>query len=152
MHGAPSVTYPVGRPFVPVLLAAALWLVALAAMLAWTFSADAVDWRQGAMAALLAVTGGFASLSWLASPSGELQWDGAGWSAPALAVTGAGALEVALDLQRLLLVRLHAPGVSHWVWLERRRCPHRWLDLRRAVYSRATPQALPPVRPPAATP
>ena len=38
------------------------------------------------------------------------------------------------------------------VRLERQRCPQRWFDLRRAVYSRASPQARPSARPPAATP
>ena len=150
MHNAPSVSYPVGRARFSGLLAAGLWLAAAASTLAWLHEADAPGWRHGLAFAALVATGGWALVSWVRSPRGELHWDGAAWTGPF--GTGASGLEVALDLQRVLLVRWRAPGDAHWLWLERSRCPHRWLDLRRAVYSRATPPALPPARPPVATP
>ena len=150
MHNAPSVSFPVGRPLVAALLALALWAAGTTATSVWALEADGLGWRQGLTAAVLAVSGGFALVSWLRSPTGDLHWDGAGWTAPGS--VGQGALEVALDLQYLLLVRWHADGSSSWLWLERQRCPQRWFDLRRAVYSRASPQARPSARPPAATP
>jgi toxin CptA len=58
-----------------------------------------------------------------------------------------------LDLQRLLLLRWHgAAGGVQWLWAERARHPDRWDALRRAVYSRATPDALQGAKPPAAKP
>ena len=150
MHNAPSVSYPVGRPLFAGLLAAGLWSAGAAACLVWTFRSDAAGWRQAAAAVALAVTGLWALMAWLRSARGELRWDGAGWTAPGDGA--AGVPEVALDLQHLLLVRWQAPRSGGWIWLERRRCPPRWPDLRRAVYSRARPQALPPGGTPAATP
>lgn len=150
MHNAPSVSYPVGRPRVAGLLAAGLWLVGAGVTALWLQQADAPGWRQGLAATALAAIGAWTLRSWLRSPSGELQWDGAGWTGPAGAAGGA--LDVALDLQQVLLVRWQAPASPRWLWLERSRCPQRWLDLRRAVYSRARPQALSAARPPGATP
>jgi toxin CptA len=88
--------------------------------------------------------------AWLRSPQWILQWDGAGWAASG--VDGAGAIEVAIDLQHLLLVRWHRQGATCWMWLERHRDQARWADLRRAVYSRARPPASPATKPPSATP
>ena len=148
MHNAPSVSYPVGRPRWAGLLAAGVWLTAAAVSVLWTYSADAPGWRQCVAAAALLATGAWALLSWLRSPRGELGWDGTAWIWPS--GSGTGGLDVALDFQNVLLVRRPGAGSAHWLWLERSRCPHRWLDLRRAVYSRARPPALPPARPPVA--
>ena len=148
MHSAPSVTYPVGRPQLAAVLASCLWLAGLASVLAWGFQAGSAGWRQAAAALVLAASGGWALRSWLRSPAGELRWDGLEWTVPRGGTTLV--LNVALDLQHVLLVRCPASGPAGWLWLERRRCPQRWLELRRAVYSRARPQAPPPGLPPAA--
>jgi len=149
MHNAPAVTYPVGRPQLAAMLASTLWLAGLAATLAWWADADAAGWRQAAAALALAGSGAWALASWLRSPAGELRWNGLEWTTPRGGT--AAALDVALDLQQVLLVRCPGTRSAGWFWLERRRCPQRWLDLRRAVYSRARPQAPPPGPPPAAT-
>ena len=150
MHSAPSVSYPVGRPRFAGLVAAGLWAAGVAAALAWLHATDAAGWRQASAALGVVGTGAWMLRSWLRSPCGDLRWDGSGWTAPR--EPGAGTLDVALDLQQVLLVRWRAPPAAHWLWLERRRSPQRWLELRRAVYSRARPQGLPPARPPAAIP
>ena len=150
MHSAPSVSFPVVRPLFAGLLAAGVWSGGVAVTLWWLYEADAPGWRLGAAALALAVSGAWALASWLHSPVGNLHWDGAGWSAPS--ATQPGTVAVAMDLQQVLLVRWHGPQRAQWFWLERQSCPQRWLDLRRAVYSRATSQALPPARPPAPTP
>lgn len=76
-------------------------------------------------------------------PQGDLAWDGVSWRFEAggcPSVTGA--LRVHMDGQSRLLVSLHGKGQpDHWLWLERRMHPERWADLRRAVYSRARPDA-----------
>jgi hypothetical protein len=150
MHNAPSVTYPVGRPRFAGLLAAGLWLAGSALTLLWLHEAHTAHWRHAFATLALLVSGGWAFTSWWRSPQGQLSWDGAAWSGPFGA--GADGIEVTLDLQRVLLVRVRTGRTAHWLWLDRRRCPLRWLDLRRAVYSRARPPALPPARPPVATP
>ena len=131
------------------MLASTLWLAGLGATLAWCANGDGAGWRQVAAALALAGSGGWALSSWLRSPAGELRWNGLEWTTPRGGT--AAALDVALDLQQVLLVRCQGTRSAGWLWLERRRCPHRWRDLRRAVYSRARPPALPP-GPPVATP
>ena len=150
MENAPSVSYPVARPLVVGLVAAGLWLAGAATTVAWTLQADAAGWRQGAAALAVAACGGYALLGWMRLLTGELRWDGTGWMAPRCDTPGS--LQVALDVQWLLLVRWVGPAGSRWLWLEQQRCPQRWRDLRRAVYSRARPMALAAARPPAATP
>ena len=150
MDQAPSVSFPVGRSRFSGMLAASLALAGGAGVGYWMLQSDAPGWRQAlAMSAALAADAA-ALRAWLRSPRGMLRWDGAGWTAPG--VDGAGAVEVAIDLQHLLLVRWHRKGAARWLWLERHRNRARWSDLRRAVYSRARPQALPATKPPSATP
>jgi hypothetical protein len=150
MHGAPSVSYPVGRSrFAAGILAAGWLLGCAAALLWWTHSPD--RWRMAMMFAALAATGAGAAWSWRSQRRGVLEWDGAAWSWGDAGAT-AGQIEVALDLQHTLLVSWTAAGVSRWLWLARSDRSERWDDLRRAVYSRARPQALRSDRPPAATP
>ena len=150
MHSAPSVSYPVGRPRFAGLLAAGLWLVGAVVTLMWVREAGALGWRHALAGGTLAVAGGWTLLSWMHSPRGQLHWDGAAWTGPL--GSGAVALDVALDLQYVMLVRWREPRPAHWLWLERSCSPHGWLDLRRAVYSRARPPALPSARPPVANP
>ena len=155
MHSAPVVTYPVARPRFAGLLAAALWLAGLAVVLLWVLEAGSPGWRQAlAGAALagaaLAAARARAVPSWLHSPQGQLHWDGTAWTATFDA--GCGSLDVATDLRQCMLVRSSATRSSRWLWLERGRDPRRWLDLRRAVYSRPRPPARPPACLPVATP
>lgn len=150
MNNAPSVSYPVARPLVAGLVVAGLWLAGAATTAAWTLAADAPGWRQACAGFAVASGGLYALTSWMRALTGDLNWDGTGWTAPRTTV--AGSLEVALDLQWLLLVRWVGPEGSRWLWLEQQRCPPRWRDLRRAVYSRARPMALPADQPPPATP
>jgi len=73
-----------------------------------------------------------------------LQFDGQAWTLGQTAKSFSGPLalsvppEVLLDLQVHLWVRIVPIGHSaQWLWLERSSQPERWMDLRRAVYSRA---------------
>ncbi|WP_298923661.1 hypothetical protein [uncultured Ramlibacter sp.] len=155
MHNAPSVTYPVGRSSLPGVLLAVLWLLGAAAAAAWAWQTAPSAGAQLLVAAVLALAGACALRMWRRLPEGELAWDGRGWFWPALAAE-AGVLAVSLDLQRALLLRWQGRGegrgAAQWLWLDRAACPERWGDLRRAVYSRATPDALAGARPPAAKP
>src|SRR5690606_17362221 len=85
---------------------------------------------------------------WWRQVSGWLRWDGQSWTlepdsshAAVLALTSAP--EVLVDLQSCLWVsaRLSSGRAHVWLWLDRSSQPERWMDLRRAVYSRARPGA-----------
>src|SRR4051812_28160048 len=104
MHGAPSVTYPVGRSTFAGVGAAVLLAGALAAILAWSLQSPA-GWRQFAAYAAVMVAAAAALRGWLRSPVGELRWDGRAWNWEEGDQAGAGRLEIALDLQARLLLR-----------------------------------------------
>jgi len=127
-------------------LLAALVLAGALVLLAWV--------ALGSRAAVLSI--GVAFCLWAAAllgavhfwwhqPCGSLQFDGEAWSlyralpaGRALALSASP--EVLLDLQGYLWVRILPVGHSPlWLWLERSSQPERWMDLRRAVYSRARP-------------
>ena len=93
---------------------------------------------------------------WHQRIEGVLHWDGLRWLLE-IGPHGSslksleGALWVRLDLQSHLWVCLEdSSGRRRWLWLERTGAPERWGDLRRAVYSRARPEATPADEPAAA--
>jgi toxin CptA len=151
MHHAPSVSYPVGRSSWAAAVVLLLWLAGAVACMGW-LAVGAPGWAPLVVAPVLLAGGGTGALSWWRQPAGLLAWDGAHWtlaSGPSPALDP-GALEVALDLQRVLLVRWSAAGRSRWLWLERGRLPARWDALRRAVYSPAEPDPTSAAEPPSA--
>jgi toxin CptA len=133
MHGAPSVSYPVGRCRWAAGLAVAAWLLGAAALAAWGWQSAVAAGALAAAGALLAACGVVAALAWWRSPQGALRWTGTEWTFDGLP---AGSPEVALDLQGLLLLRLPGAGRPRWLWLESGRAAD-WDAVRRAVYSRA---------------
>ncbi len=150
MHGAPSVSYPVGRSrFVGFMLLLA-WLLGAVVTALWSLHVP--SWRPDIGWALLAAAGAFAGWRWRHEASGVLAWDGEAWHWACPQHAHSGTLEVTLDLQHCLLLRWQSDSRSRWLWLERVTRPERWDDLRRAVYSRARIEALPAARPPAAKP
>lgn len=152
MHDAPSVSYPVGRSRWAGACAAALWLCGLAGSLLWAAQAQVAFWRLALAWAAVAVAGLVALLAWWRAPRGVLAWDGSAWTWTPDGGHGLpGEVRVALDAQHLVLVRFRAAGGGAWFWLERGG-GERWDELRRAVYSRAEPAALPDAEPPAAKP
>ena len=101
------------------------------------------------MAWLAAAHGGCQFLRQL--PIGELVFDGVDWYfSDAAGQEKVGSVHVRFDGQHCLLLRFEDDlSKTDWLWLEARfsvhQAPNSWLDLRRAVYSRATPQNLPNV-------
>jgi len=159
MHNAPSVVYPLGRSYFQGLVLLGLWLAGLLVTVLWWLAVPGPDWRLGVSVAALLAAGVLAGLGWKNSPAGQLCWDGQAWrweSRGYLSGTPVYSLSVALDFQRILLLRLeNHDQATLWLWAQRAAMPERWLDLRRAVYSRreAWPVALPPDSPtPVATP
>jgi len=146
MHDAPSVEYPAGRSAFQVRLEALLvlaWLLLQAGWAAalegaalpgaWWFStlAGLLAWLAARWRARHAIEG---VLCWIAAsgdgPPGRWLWR----SAQHRHGTELGALAWSLDLQDHVLLHLRdAVGLGWWVWLERRRAPEDWDDLRRAL-------------------
>ena len=138
---APAMRYPVHR---------SAWLagtlaslsaaggLGLAAWMLW----GAAQWPRGVLQGawlvwLLATVAAFRF--WVRMSAGALVWDGHAWE---LHGPGGGsvrgALTLHLDLQRCMAVCLTPlAGQAQWIWLERGCAAAHWLDLRRAVYSRA---------------
>ncbi|MBO9652124.1 MAG: hypothetical protein J7605_26750 [Variovorax sp.] len=141
MHSAPSVSYPVGRSRNADHLLLALWGIGGAAAIAACLQSAAMGWR-GAVLLLCAIVAACAAWRARLSSAGpaRLVFDGQYWSMPGRPEVHQARANVMLDLQVLLLIRLTVPmAPARWLWAERRALPPGWRDLRRALYSRASP-------------
>lgn len=143
MHGAPSVTYPVGRSRFAAALLLLAWLLGAASLALWSLRSWGPVWQVAAAAGLLVALGAASAWCWWCAAQGELAWSGESWTWTSGACAQAGEPQVALDVQRFLLLHWRGGKGGTWLWLERACLPGRWEDLRRAVYSRARPDALP---------
>jgi toxin CptA len=152
MHHAPSVSYPVGRSRFAGALLLVAWLLGAAACLAWRLGSPPDRVRAAAAAIAVAVSGSVAAWRWWRMPAGVLSWDQEQWRWLGVSAAGGAAPHVSLDLQHWLLLRWCSPAGSTWLWLERASRPGHWADFRRAVYSRARPEALPKAAPSGAKP
>jgi hypothetical protein len=150
MYSAPSVTYPVGRSRFAGALLLAGSVLGCVAVGAWWWQAGPGP-LTAATACLSAIAAAWLALAhWRGSATGTLAWDGEAWTLTSGGNGEEGEPEAALDIQDRMMVRWRCGAHSRWLWLERARAPHRWDELRRAVYSRARPAALPGDAPPAA--
>lgn len=143
MHGAPSVSYPVGRSRVGLWLAGAACFSAGAAVAAWALASDDLNWRHAAGGAAWLAAVAASLLAWRRAPRGVLAWDGGQWLWEGLPIA---APRLAIDMQRWVLLEA-AGGGPGWLALERDAAPSHWDALRRALYSPAStaaPQAAPP--------
>jgi len=151
MHNAPSVTYPVGRFFWSTAIPLGAWSLGVICSALWTLESAAQGWRLAVIWTAAGATGLGMLHMWLRAAVGSLSWSGTQWcwmSRPGTAHPGA--VHVVLDLQHCLLLSWSGPGAG-WIWVERSAAPMHWDALRRAVYSRANPDALPGAEPPTAT-
>jgi toxin CptA len=155
MHNAPSVDFPVGRSrFEASALTAAAMLGAVVTA-AWALQSPPGSTGPLVAALLWLVATVRAACAWWRTGEGTLAWRHGRWQwlgrldTPIAVEAGdppavPARLWIALDLQRHLLAHLDAPPARpRWLWLSRDMAPGRWDDLRRAVYSRATVDALP---------
>jgi toxin CptA len=146
MHGAPSVTYPVGRSRFAGLLAAVVCALPAVVLAAWGLAADALNWRHAVGAGCWVVAACACILQWRRAPAGTLSWDGGAWHWNGVAIP---APRAAVDLQRWMLLEAGKGGPG-WLAVDQDAAPSHWDALRRALYSpasTATPQAeSPPVQ------
>ena len=142
MHSAPSVSFPVGRSLLARRLLWTTWGLGAAAFATWCIQFGGEPWRTALLALVLAGSAAGASRAARLGEGVSLQWDGLHWScAGGNADLGDATPVIHLDLQSLMLVRLHQPGRgAAWLWLERPAFPSRWLDLRRALHAAAPSQ------------
>jgi toxin CptA len=152
MHDAPSVSYPVGRSSLAGTILLSIWMAGGLAGAGMGWSGASAP-RLAAVAAVWLATGALAMWWWHAHPAGLLAWDAGTWSwSEGGPRVEAGTLHVGADFQSALLLRWVGEGATRWLWVERGRLPTHWVALRRAVYSRANPQAPSRAEPPSATP
>src|SRR6059058_4976804 len=126
MHSAPAVNYPAGRALLAGIAVLALWSAGALAVAAWVAQAPAGSVVIAFAVASVLAAGALTGRAWLRSTTGMLAWDGESWTLATADGTHAGTPEVALDAQRLLLLRWRAAGRGGcWLWLERGTLPAR---------------------------
>lgn len=127
---------------------AGLLLAGTGVLAVWVVWGVRSPWVAGTVAACLWLVAGALTLHfWLRQFVGVLRWDGQGWSLEGGGPHGSTEFralscppQVILDLQTHLWVCVFPLGQRRtWLWLERSSQPERWMDMRRAVYSRAKP-------------
>lgn len=134
MVQAPTVDYPLGRGTFLFGLLWATWFALIAIDLGWLLSANAGDWRPWCGIVVTNVCALVALWQRPLTCSGTLTWDSSAWWWNCQGRRLSGRVVVRLDIQFALLVRFVSDGGSgHWLWLERKTLPARWLALRRAV-------------------
>ena len=148
-RNAPSVKYPFGRSRVLGSFIFAVGLLGAGAVATWAFLGTRAGslWPVAIACGLWLASIAGALHFWHGQPVGIVHWNGQSWEVAlpdgphrerswALSA-GPG---VFLDMQTHLWVHVSPAGRQGlWLWLSRSSQPERWLDLRRAVYSRAKP-------------
>lgn len=141
-YPAPAVQYPVGRSMGLTAFLVLAQLVSLMVLVLWLMQGAGAD-RAPMVPSLLiwCAAAAIAARFWSRLPVGVLSWDGEQWSflradgVPKDEVLG-DAVVVQLDVQRCMALAFPAARPARWLFVERHCEPVRWLDLRRAVYSR----------------
>lgn len=144
----PPVSYPLGRSAAFAVVLVSLLVLGFCALAAWSLQGAGTASPPKFVAWIFWCLAGVGALQcWRGQFCGALHWDGLHWHLLDLDPKGvpwalSAPPEVLLDMQTHLWVSVLPAGRSRiWLWLERSSQPERWMDLRRAVYSRARPGA-----------
>lgn len=147
-RSAPAVQYPLHRSGALAVVLGCLLCAGASLLVAWLVQGPpAYGWLWMAAAGLWLVTVACAAHFWWHQFSGKILWDGEVWMLEEERYAGAFLPlgvppAVHLDLQdHLWVCTSPAARPPVWLWIERSYQPERWMDLRRAVYSRAKPGA-----------
>lgn len=136
MRDAPSVSVPVGRSRFGQWLALGLTVLGALPLAGWTLASPA-PLRQGAVALLLALLGGWAWHSQRPRWQGVLHGRAGDWFLLDGPEPQGVDVAVTLDLQCLLLLRAvpRQGGGIRWFWLTPRGDAAHWQAVRRAVHA-----------------
>lgn len=136
MHSAPSVSFPVGRSRLAPRLVWAAWGIGVAMLAAWCAQFDGAPWRTALLASAVLLAAVAALRAARLGEGIRIHWNGQHWSCDGAVRFDSAVATVHLDLQSLMLVRVHEAGRgAAWLWAERAAFPTRWLDLRRALHA-----------------
>lgn len=140
MYSPPAVSYPVGRSRFEFWLISLILAFGAVVCTWWTHESEQVGWRQMTAFSVWLFAWVTSYITWRNSPEGLLVWRQESWFwTPANGnisseIKAAGVV-VHLDLQFTLLLKLSlSNGTNKWLWLEQKRLPERWFDLRRAAH------------------
>lgn len=152
-RNAPPVKYPFGRSSVLGSLIFLVVFLGAGGIAAWAFQGAraGTEWPVWVAMGLWLVAAVGALHFWHDQPAGVIHWNGQSWEVtqpvgPGKEHTLALSRPPAafLDMQSHLWLQVSPAGHRGlWLWLARSTQPERWLDLRRAVYSRAKPGVAP---------
>ena len=133
MHGAPAVSYPVGRCLWHLRVIIFVWLLGLAALFGLLQSQSRVEWALWPLVCV-SLAGVPALVVWKNTVPGILQWDGQCWHWSGSLEPSPCDVDVLIDLQNLMLIRVR-PACSQctWHWLNSQAATTQWIALRRAL-------------------
>ena len=138
-YNAPPVIYPSGRSLLEAYGLALAWTCGLLTLSGWLLSASSSAYVFATVAAVLLIAGMAALMCWRSTANSQLHWDGQCWrweTQTGYALPVEQTICVIVDFQSWLLIRMENQShACQWLWLERKNAPHRWLDLRRAIYA-----------------
>lgn len=145
MHAAPAVIHPTGRTPQLAALLLGLWALGLAAAVAALMlqpGLAASGWQAAALLGAPLLAGAALARWWRTQRPRRLSWDGAQWRLGAANEWGDLAVqrvEVRLDLQWALLLRVGGPelGRGRWLWAQAGRDAAGWHLLRCAAHAGA---------------
>lgn len=144
----PPVSYVLRRSTALAMVLGCLLLAGCSVLAVWSIrGAGTSTWLVFVGWALWVLAVAMALQCWRSQFCGVLRWDGLHWQLDDLQPSGVPwplfqAPEVLVDVQTHLWICVLPAGRGRvWLWLERSSQPERWMDLRRAVYSRARPGA-----------
>lgn len=134
MHGAPAVSYPVGKSRWHLRAIIVLGSCGCVASFLFIQSQARAQWWALTLACLtLAVA--LALVAWRNTRPSLLRWDGQCWHWSGFVDASPCGVDVLLDLQKVILIRLSNACAQHtWLWLDSEAANTQWIALRRAVF------------------
>lgn len=141
MHLPPAVSYKVVRSRWHFFVLLMLCFVALVST-AGLWGSPGPVWRPALSALVVALCIAMSARALLQSAQGTLLWDGSHWLWTGFGDDPVKGLNVAIDLQRVLLVQAVSSNHSTaWLFLQAGSDAKRWAAVRRALYARRGSEA-----------
>ena len=133
MHRAPAVGFTVSRSSWHLRFIVVLWSAGLGALLFLMRTSLGLDTKV-LLVSCWVLAGGISLKGWSCFLPSRLQWDGQQWILAGLDGASALHLDLLMDFQNLMLVRVRGKSMRPvWLWLEPVLPDPQWRALRRAV-------------------